>query len=279
MAPTPSGYLHIGNAASFLLTAALAKQAGASLLLRIDDMDRDRVRKEYVEDIFDTLRFLEIDWQEGARDYPDYEKFYSQHHRIYLYEEALQQLREEQKVYACLCSRKDLAAKSCRCVEQNISLDAQGASWRLHTDSSLLLSFKELSGRVYTDRLPDSMDAFVVRKKDGLPAYQLTSLIDDEHFGIDAIVRGSDLYHSTLAQLYLAKVLRKTFFSDVLFYYHPLITDDNGKLSKSAGATSIQQMHKEGKSKDDILRIINDYTSKNLNHEFDTFSNQQFPVL
>src|ERR1700722_17238392 len=95
IAPTPSGYLHLGNVLSFALTAALARRTGAGILLRIDDLDRGRVSKDYVEDIFETLRFLEIPWDEGPRDFIDYQRVYTQLRRMQLYQEALQQLRDE----------------------------------------------------------------------------------------------------------------------------------------------------------------------------------------
>ena len=89
IAPTPSGYLHLGNVLSFALTAALARRAGAAILLRIDDLDRERVSRDYVEDIFETLRFLGIPWDEGPRDFSEYERVWSQLHRLRLYREAL----------------------------------------------------------------------------------------------------------------------------------------------------------------------------------------------
>ena len=109
-----------------------------------------------------------------------------------------------------------------------------------------------------TTQLPTAMQSFVVRKKDGNPAYQLTSLLDDEYFEIDFIVRGQDLWDSTLAQQYLALVLGKPFFKEVIFYHHPLVMDKSGltKLSKSAGALSIRHLRMEGKRRDEVLAMI-----------------------
>jgi glutamyl-tRNA synthetase len=226
LAPTPSGYLHIGNAFSFALTAGL----GARILLRIDDMDRDRVSDAYVQDIFDTLHFLDIPWDEGPRDITEYKRSFAQVHRLGLYQAALERLREKGAVFACRCSRTQVK-NGCTCRDGHLSLDADGVSWRLKTDASL----------------PPDMQDFVVRKKDGYPAYQLTSVMDDLHYGIDRVVRGEDLRPSTLAQQYLARVLEEKTFSDIFFLHHPLLADINGqKLSKSAGATSIQAMRKAG---------------------------------
>ena len=101
IAPTPSGFLHIGNARSFAVTAALAAQTGAAVLLRIDDMDRNRIDEQFVQDIFDTLHFLNIPWQEGPVNSADFEKNWSQRHRLHLYGRLLQQLVEKDVVYAC----------------------------------------------------------------------------------------------------------------------------------------------------------------------------------
>ncbi|TKK72049.1 tRNA glutamyl-Q synthetase [Ilyomonas limi] len=267
IAPTPSGYLHIGNALSFLITTDLAKKAGAKLLLRIDDLDSARTRQQYVEDIFDTLRFLEIEWEEGPGNYAEYESAWSQVHRLHLYEAALQQLSAAGLVYACACSRtqwQQNAGYTCTCREKHLPLDTPDTSWRLITNDTLLLTVRTLAGEAITTHLPAAMQSFIVRKKDGHPAYQLASLIDDEYFGIDAIVRGQDLWDCTLAQQYLAQVLDKPFFRQVTFYHHPLVMDVSGfrKLSKSAGATSIRHLRSEGKRRKDVLEMMKHWMDK-----------------
>jgi glutamyl-Q tRNA(Asp) synthetase len=232
IAPTPSGFLHKGNALNFLLVQALAKQSGASILLRIDDGDRERYRPAYAQNIFDTLHLLGIDWQEGPKNVKDLEEQWSQRHRMALYEQALRILAEKEAVFACTCSRTE--AVTCRCEDKNISLRTPNAAWRLRTSEDLL-TVKEWNSITQTT-LSAEMKNFVVRKRDGLPAYQLCSVVDDVHFGIDLIVRGEDLWPSTLAQLYLAKVLGLSSFLAVTFVHHPLLTNDDGeKLSKSVG--------------------------------------------
>jgi len=106
--------------------------------------------------------------------------------------------------------------------------------------------------------LPIEMTDFVVRKKDGFPAYQLTSLVDDLHFGVDLIVRGADLWPSTLAQQHLALcVPGAEAFREATFYHHSLLVGGGGeKLSKSAGATSIRYMRGEGLAVGDIYTSI-----------------------
>lgn len=259
IAPTPSGFLHLGNAFSFALTAALARKTGAVILLRIDDLDAARVRQEYVQDIFDTLHFLGIPWDEGPANYEEYQRRYSQLHRMELYGNLLQQLQQGNQVFACTCSRSQLGSSSYpgNCNEKNIPLTAPTAAWRLHTNDHTHLAIKDIAGTLHRYTLPASMQDFVVRKKDGYPAYQLASMADDLHFGVDLVVRGEDLFPSTLAQLFLAQMLQCQQFLHTAFYHHPLLVEsDNKKLSKSAGSTSIQYLRKQGKSREAIYAMI-----------------------
>src|ERR1044071_3750597 len=100
LAPTPSGFLHIGNILSFSVTVAIARKTGARVFLRIDDLDRERMQPEYVQDIFDTLNFLEIPWDEGPTDAVEFEKEYSQLHRLNLYKQALDKLKANNNLFA-----------------------------------------------------------------------------------------------------------------------------------------------------------------------------------
>jgi len=265
IAPTPSGYLHLGNIYSFMLTAALAQKYGARILLRIDDQDRERLEMKYVQDILDTLHFLDIHWDEGPRNIDEFEKKYSQLCRADLYSQALQQLRDDGHVYACTCSRSQIQRESPdmiypgTCRHKNIPLDSPNVSWRLKTDTQTILHARTLNGPVIAATLPADMNDFVVRKKDSFPAYQLSSVIDDTYFGIDLVVRGEDLWHSTLAQLYLASLLKECSFSQTTFVHHRLLKKADGeKLSKSAGDTSIYYLRKEGKTAQDIYKMIAD---------------------
>jgi glutamyl/glutaminyl-tRNA synthetase len=257
IAPTPSGFLHLGNVLSFALTAALAKQHEAKILLRIDDMDQARAEQAYIQDIFDTLNFLEIPWDEGPHNIEEFKDNYSQLHRLPLYSEAIEQLRDNGLLFACTCSRKQLEKEACTCFARKIPLDTKGAAWRLHTYNNRELTIRDYNGETMATVLPVEMQNFVVRKKDGFPAYQLTSVIDDLHYGVDLIIRGQDLWSSTLAQHELALALGKNEFRDITFYHHPLLTDElNQKLSKSAGATSIRNLRQNGKTSAQIYTMI-----------------------
>jgi glutamyl/glutaminyl-tRNA synthetase len=278
IAPTPSGYLHLGNVLSFALTAALARQTGAGILLRIDDLDRGRVSKDYVEDIFDTLSFLGIPWDEGPRNLGEYERAYTQLCRMELYGEALLQLREEGKLFACTCSRTQVLRDSPdggyagRCRDKGISLDTERCNWRIRTEAAGEIGVKGVAGagdkavngivgtaggEEVRAVLPVEMTDFVVRKRDGYPAYQLTSVIDDLHYGIDLVVRGKDLWESTLAQQFLARELGQATFGEIQFYHHLLVLDSGSeKLSKSAGSTSVRWLRGQGGQAAEVYTMI-----------------------
>ncbi len=262
LAPTPSGYLHLGNALSFALTATLAQRYGARTLLRIDDMDRERLQPAYVQDIFDTLHFLGIPWNEGPQTIPEYELHFSQMHRLVRYNEALQQLVTQDKVYACTCTRAQVLRARAdgiypgTCRDKRLPLDTPNAAWRLRTDATPLY-VKTLEQGTMQASLPAGMQDFVVRKKDGYPAYQLASLVDYRYFGVDLIVRGKDLWEATLAQQYLALLLNAATFAQATFYHHPLLLETDGqKLSKSAGATSIRYLRNHGYTPGAVYNMI-----------------------
>ncbi len=258
LAPTPSGFLHLGNVLSFSITAALAKKSNAQTLLRIDDLDRARANPRYLRDIFDTLQFLDIPWNTGPRDAEEFNESYSQVYRMDKYQEALARLAEAKMVYACACSRKDLlTAGRCLCEEKHIPLNAEDTSWRLKTRDCGEQTVRCLDGSLIHSELPEDMHNFVVKKKDGFPAYQLASVIDDLFYGIDMVVRGQDLWESTLAQQVLAAMLGKARFSEITFLHHPLLAEPSGlKMSKSSGATSIKYLRESGKTKIEVFEII-----------------------
>lgn len=265
LAPTPSGFLHLGNVLSFAITAGLAERSHARILLRIDDLDRQRIRKQYVQDVFDTLNFLEIPWHEGPSDPRDHWKNYAQVHRMHLYKEALLRLRESGCLFACTCSRTSAQGLN-GCRDKQIPYNTENVSWRLRTNGS---------GGLAECGLPASMQDFIVRRKDGLPSYQLASVVDDLYFGIDLVVRGADLLESTIAQRYLAAVLKETGyaagpaekawpgrFSQIAFHHHRLVLHPDGtKLCKSTGSSadgefSVAGLRKMGKKRKDIFMLI-----------------------
>jgi glutamyl-tRNA synthetase len=258
LAPTPSGFLHLGNILSFAITATLARERGAKILLRIDDLDQVRASERYIEDIFDTLFFLGFPFDEGPKTPADFKANFSQLRRMDLYAAALNKLADDGTVYACTCSRRELSGDMrCRCELKQIPLSAPGVSWRLKTVDDSPIRVKTINNQYIDANLPAEMQEFIVKKKDGFPAYQLTSVVDDIHFETDLVVRGADLWPSTVAQTALAIALGKKQFGEIAFYHHDLLVSETGtKLSKSAGATSIQYLRREGRSRADIFHLI-----------------------
>jgi glutamyl-tRNA synthetase len=141
------------------------------------------------------------------------------------------------------------------CRDKGISLDAENVSWRLRTGDEEV-NIRMVEGTSVRAALPGEMKDFVVRKRDGFPAYQLSSVVDDLFFGVDLVVRGEDLWASTVAQHYLAGKLGRD-LGAIAFYHHALLTAEEGrKLSKSAGDTSIQYLRKQGLKKKDVYTMI-----------------------
>ncbi len=282
IAPTPSGFLHLGNAYSFLLTKALAEKHGAKILLRIDDLDRERYRQEYVQDIFDTLDFLEIQTHQGPSSVAELESQWTQLERMPLYQEAMEKLQESRLLFSCTCTKSQILQIDPRgiylgqCMDRRMPLDKNEAAWRINTLDADFLDYIAYPSTKKSALIPEEASCYVVRKKDKFPAYQLSSLVDDLHFGIDLIVRGQDLFPSTLAQLDLARILGKQEFAKTTFYHHPLLKGpDQSKLSKSAGAFSIRQLRQEGKSLGDVFQLL----GKSLGIQEEIKSFQEFSKL
>ncbi|MBO0936098.1 glutamate--tRNA ligase [Fibrella sp. HMF5335] len=248
LAPTPSGFLHIGNAVNFVLTWLAARQLGGRLLLRIDDLDATRKRPDYVVDIFETIHWLGLDYDLGPADPDDLDKQWSQWHRLDRYAETLEKLREVNALYTCSLSR-----------HQWQELDATD-NWQSLDRTGDLFHEEDIAWRF---RAPGNGSAdFVVRRRDGLPAYQIASLTDDQLHGVTHIIRGQDLAESTTRQAQLAKALGWTDFLDTAIWHHPLLLDQSGqKMSKSAGhghngPTSVRAMREAGENPSRIFEAV-----------------------
>ena len=263
IAPTPSGYLHWGNAMSFVVTAALANRSGASLLLRIDDLDDERVKQEHIQDVFDTLNWLGLDYYTGPKDALELASEWSQKCRMASYSDLIEALLEKDMVYPCDCSRKQIAergglsASDHECRSRKIDPTQNEISWRIRLPESCVVQVDDaLRGRIQVD-LNSEMPDFVVRRRDGIPGYQIASLADDLEYGIDLIVRGEDLLASTAAQLYLADTVGSKSFRKAQFIHHPLIKNQDGsKLSKSEGAEALKTAREKGMSRAEAFRKI-----------------------
>jgi glutamyl-tRNA synthetase len=260
MAPTPSGYLHAGNGAAFVLAWRLARESGGKLLLRIDDLDAERIRPAFVEDVFATLQWLGVDWDEGPRSSGDL-ALWTQHRRLGNYHTLLQELRTANLVYACSCTRKEVAERGCAveydglCRKRNLSLDAADVVWRLRLPEHGRMDMR-MWPRGAVQRMALDLPDPVVRQRTVRPAYQIASLADDLYFGVDTVVRGMDLLHSSLLQLFMAEKLGYTAFTQAVFLHHPLLVGPTGeKLSKSAGAASLKDRRESGRGPQEVLEL------------------------
>ncbi len=254
IAPTPSGYLHIGNALNFVLTYALVRRSGGSLRLRIDDIDAPRARPGYVDDIFQTLEWLGIAWDEGPHTPAEHHLSFSQSLRVARYQEIIHQLNNTGRTYACTCSRQEL--NTCSCRSRKLPLDTPNAAIRIATPHEPIIVQDEKLGSQAVS-LQEHMPDFVIRRRDGIAAYQLASLADDIDYGISLIVRGEDLLPSSAAQLYLASLIHADSFLKARFYHHALLLDaDGAKLSKSEGSLSLRAMRLAGAGPERVFSQI-----------------------
>lgn len=263
LAPTPSGFLHLGNLTSFVLTYLWINQLKGSLLLRIDDLDEQRKRANYLQDIFDTLHAIQIQWQLGPHSICDFEQNWSQQLRLNSYAETLKQLQSTGKVYACTCSRKEILAQNANgiytgtCRHKNIPLETPNVNWRLYVPETYQVTLTDLRLGLLNLNVHTMTGDFVVRQKNRMPAYQIASLTDDINFGITHIVRGTDLLASTAAQIYIADLLGSDSFKKITWLHHPLLLNELGeKISKSAGTSSTSMLHSCTVNSNEILRKI-----------------------
>jgi glutamyl/glutaminyl-tRNA synthetase len=231
LAPTPSGYLHLGNAVNFVLTWLLTRQAGGTLHLRIDDLDRARLRPAYLDNIFRVIDWLGIDYNHGPTGPDDFLQHHSQLLHLPEYNRVLRRLAQQPGLVRA--SQRTRTSGS----EAPVPLEMPGAAWRAHVPASTEIRFADVWQGETSVPLGALMPDFVIRKKDGVVAYQVASVVDDLRLGTNLMVRGLDLQPSTAAQLWLAAQLSETAAfnaSQVQFYHHSLLTNEAGqKLSKS----------------------------------------------
>ena len=241
LAPTPSGFLHAGNRHNFALTADLARELGAPLALRIDDADAARYRREYAEDIFRTLRAMDIEWQIGPADVEDFEEHWSQRRRTDHYRAELIAAQDHGLLtYACSCSRtqqRGAASGGCSggCRDRDLTWEPGVTAVRVVVPVGMTVHVGEREVR-----LDEAMGDFIVWRRDDLPAYQLVSVVEDRDLRTTHIVRGIDLLESTAAQIFLAASVDAPNVAEATYVHHELITDEwGGKLSKSTMSAKI----------------------------------------
>ena len=286
LAPTPSGYLHLGNAFSFILTWLLVRRLEGKLQLRIDDLDSARLKRDCLEDIFLQLEWLGLEYDSGPQGPEEHLKHYSQTLKIEDYREALSSLRQLRSLYACQCSRKRYLAisedglypKTCR--DKKLDLDQPEITWRFKSESEALSDTLFFEGSSEEDSSSKPLGDAVLLRRNGIPSYQIASLVDDMKNRSTLIVRGIDLYPSSLFQQTVAEKLGWATFSEICFVHHSLLKDSTGKkYAKSEGAYSLKDLKQENSDPGFVYRgvacwlglpdtDINDL--KSLQHAFST---------
>lgn len=238
-APSPTGPLHYGSLVAALGSWLFAKSAGGKWLLRIDDLDQQRLLPGMADDIMRTLELLGFEWDAAPL---------WQSQRTAAYAAAFSTLEQQGAVYPCGCSRAEIArvATAPHGAEELIYpgtcrtgiSDGRGArSWRVRVAAGEISFVDGLLGSC-SQNLATSCGDFVVKRADGLFAYHLATVVDDAESGVTQVVRGADLLASTPRQLYLQQLLK---LPPPVYCHLPLVIDPSGaKLSKRAAAVSLQ---------------------------------------
>ena len=248
-APSPSGRLHLGHAFS----AAVGRGAGARFLLRIEDLDAGRCKPEFVDAIFEDLRWLGIAWDGQPLVQSD---------RVGAYAAALDELQARGLVYPCFCTRADIAASltaphgdlgdaypgTCRALADDPARRAGTPhSWRLDSGKAVAVAglpgWTEQDETRFAAKRGDIGDAILARK-DAPAAYHLACVVDDAASGVDLVVRGADLRPSTPVQRLLQQLLD---IPEPVYFHHPLVAHADGRrLAKRDLAPTLAAMRGHG---------------------------------
>jgi glutamyl-tRNA synthetase len=289
LAPSPTGYLHVGHARTFWTAYQRTKDSGGTLVMRMEDLDPDRSRAVYAEAAIEDLRWLGIRWREGP-DLGGPFAPYAQSGRQDLYLEAWRKLLRGGFLFPCLCSRKDLEAVlsaphesalaggkqnneeleplddepiypgTCRpkgAITQPADLTAseieapEGFNWRYRVPDGEMVEF--VDGNLGPQRFVAGVDFgdFVVWRRDGVPSYQLACVADDAAMRITEVVRGEDLVKSTARQILLNRALG---FENPAWFHCRLVMDQSGKrLAKRHDALSLRALRQRGFTPQQIL--------------------------
>jgi nondiscriminating glutamyl-tRNA synthetase len=259
-APSPTGFLHVGNVRTALFNWLFARYHRGTFLLRIEDTDAERSRPEYERQLQDDLRWLGLDWNEGIEKGGDFGP-YRQSDRFELYREFAQRLLEEDKAFPCFCTEEDLEEERRKQLERN---ETQGYSGKCRHLSSDQRKLNKESGVPYTLRLrvrPGSVgftdlvfgridietaqisDPILLRS-DGSPTYNFCCVIDDVLMKITHVIRGEGHLSNTHRQILIYEALG----APVPRFAHlsTILGPDGQKLSKRHGATSVEEFRRQG---------------------------------
>jgi len=242
-APSPTGPLHFGSLVAAVMSWLDARAAGGEWRVRIEDVDVTRSVPGAAEDILRTLEAFALTW--------DGEVVW-QSHRTAAYEAALERLRAGGYVYGCRCSRREIADSGLMGLEGAIypgtcrRLDlapGDGTAQRMQAAAEPVTFLDRAMGTISQDVSRDIGD-FVVKRRDGLFAYQLAVVVDDAEQGVTDVVRGADLLWSTPRQILLQRALG---YPTPRYLHFPVVTDAAGeKLSKQTGAEAVDRTQASG---------------------------------
>ena len=260
LAPSPTGYLHSGHARTFWIAHQRARAAKGTLVFRNEDLDCQRSKPEFVNAMYEDLRWLGLDWDEGP-DVGGPFSPYSQSQRRNIYLQCWRKLHDGGFIYPCSCSRKDLERAlqaphedddeapypgTCRnrISSANDWETPAGVSWRFRVPDGEALTFNDLFFGRQTFTAGSDFSDFLVWRRDDIPAYQLAVVADDAAMQITEVVRGADLLKSTARQLLLFRVLG---YSPPEYFHCPLMRDENNvRLAKRNDALSLRTLRAQG---------------------------------
>lgn len=270
LAPSPTGLLHLGHAATFLIAEKRAQAAGGTLILRNDDLDQQRARPEFYRAMFEDLRWLGLDWQEGP-DMGGPHQPYSQSERTAQYLAVWRKLAAAGWLYPCHCSRRELASTTlapheaedgepiypgtCRPERPEIFTGGNPGpvNWRFRVPKGETVTFNDGHFGPQSFTSGHDFGDFLVWRRDGVASYQLACVADDAAMGITEVVRGADLLKSTARQILLYRALG---LEPPAWFHCPLVTDSNGvRLAKRHDALSIRALREQGRTREEILAM------------------------
>ena len=279
LAPSPTGALHLGNARTFLVNWALARQRGWEIVLRIEDLDGPRIKAGATEQAIALLEWLGLDWDEGP--------FFQLHDQT-AYQAALKQLAEQQMIYPCRCTRKQLEAASlsaphghehdlrypgnCRPqAEEPVDmtlLGAEGVAWRIRVPDTPTVFADAFAGRQEFD-IQQTVGDFLVATKAGLTSYQLAVVVDDARQGIDQVIRGDDLLASTPRQMLLYDRLQLGL--PPTYTHLPLVIGEDGRrLAKRHGDSRLTHYCEQGVSTERVIGLLGEWCGLGPRREMST---------
>ena len=267
-APSPTGRMHLGNLWIAFLNWLWTRQRGGKIILRMEDIDRDRCRKEYEEGILEDLSWMGLDFDEGPEGIYSYGPAV-QSRRYDIDDSILSAMEKKGHIYPCYCSRSR--------IHQVLSAPHEGEArpvydghcrnltpkeresmtknpcWRVRMEESTI-SFTDLFYGTITRTLKAGADDFVVRRADGLVAYQLAVSIDDGEMGITHVFRGNDLLDSTPGQAWL---IQKLGYQVPAYGHLPLLVDTRGiRLSKRQKGITVRELRNRGLRPEDLTGLL-----------------------